>query len=89
MLSAVHASAMTCMLMHATRAPSWAPAAEGRARDAASAGRGRACAAQVYKAFLARCGKFVAIKKINCFERVRAARPSWPVLLYKELCMPL
>ena len=28
-------------------------------------------AAQVYKAFLARCGKFVAIKKINCFERVR------------------
>ena len=30
-------------------------------------------AAQVYKAFLARCGKFVAIKKINCFERVRSA----------------
>lgn len=26
---------------------------------------------QVYKAFLARCGKFVAIKKINCFERVQ------------------
>ena len=30
----------------------------------------RLCVPQVYKAFLARCGKFVAIKKINCFERV-------------------
>ena len=36
----------------------------------------RRCAAQVYKAFLARCGKFVAIKKINCFERVGALASS-------------
>ncbi|BDA48249.1 Mitogen-activated protein kinase kinase 3 [Coccomyxa sp. Obi] len=30
---------------------------------------GRGASSVVYKAFLARCGKFVAIKRINCFER--------------------
>lgn len=31
----------------------------------------------MYKAFLARSGKFVAIKRINCFERVSRGNTNW------------
>ena len=41
-----------------------------RAAQRTQSSSGATHPAQVYKAFLARCGKFVAIKKINCFERV-------------------
>ena len=29
------------------------------------------CSVQVYKAYFARAGKYVAVKKIDCYERVR------------------